>query len=461
MKNENIKNESNKQQNVLQKNSNFSAKITNLGIDGEGVAKINGQVVFVPFALPDEIVDGIIINDKKNYLIGKVTNIQNSSNDRVISPCKYFKKCGGCNLQHYSYQKQLEFKTKLVKDTLLKVGQIDFAPQMCNASDLQYGYRNKASFPVLEINGKAEIGMFRPASHSLVEIDKCLLQKELINKLILVTKKWLDDYNVSAYNEQTKQGLIKHLVARELDDSILVTLVCTSFNVPYLKEYENLLKQNFKSFGLNLNLNALNNNVILGSSYKHICGLDKLNVCSFNVNHNVSSASFYQVNNYIKDKIYSLVLDNINSNSVVIDAYSGAGLLSSIIAKKAKFVYGVEIVKQATENANELVKLNNITNLKNINGDCSLVLPKLVKQIKEDSIVVLDPPRKGCDKKVLESLLTSKPNKIIYIACSIISLSRDLKILLGGGDYKLKQVVPFDMFPQTSNVETVAVLEKI
>lgn len=457
---ENFK-ENNRDEKLLSKNSEFVAKITNLGMNGEGVSRVNNQVVFIPFALPNEVVEGVVINDKKNFLIGKITDIVESSKDRTNAPCPYYKKCGGCNLQHLKYEKQLQFKTDLVKQTLLKVGEIDFNPQPCISSDLCYGYRNKASFPVLQINEKAQIGMFRTASHNLVEVDNCLLQKQLVNKLIKVTKKWLEDFKIEAYNEQTKNGLVKHLVARELGNSILITLVCTSFNVPYLDEYVKLLKQNFSDFGLNLNLNTLNNNVILGNEYKHIYGNEKLNVCSFNINHNVSSASFYQVNNFIKDKIYSFVLDNINKDSTVIDAYSGAGLLSAIIATKAKFVYGVEIVKQATDNANELVSLNKINNLKNINGDCSKVLPKLVKQISGESIVVLDPPRKGCDKMVLESLLQSKPNKIIYIACSIVSLSRDLKILLGGGEYTLKNIVPYDMFPQTSNVETVAVLEKI
>ena len=451
--------------------------ISNLGMNGEGVCKVNNEVIFVPFALPDETVEGIIINNKNKFSIGKVTNIVNASKFRAEPKCPYFKKCGGCALQHYEYEKQLEFKTNLVQDTLKKVGNITTNVKPCVASNLQYNYRNKASFPVVKEDGETKIGMFRVGSHNLVELNYCPLQQSKINKLLMLTKEFVNKFKISGFNEKNNSGILKHLVARELNNSLIVTLVTTTRKFPHLDEFVNILKQNFESVGLNLNINNLNNNVILSNEYVHVFGISELSCYDNEIKYQVSSASFYQVNNFIKDLIYKKVLNNIEQNSVVIDAYSGAGLLSSMISKKCNTVYGIEIVKQATENANNLKRANNITNLININGDCAEKLPILVNKIKENCnnlTIVLDPPRKGCDKKVLDAIKKVKPNKIIYVSCSPISLARDLNILMetetslinnnlnisSESPYVIKEVEPYDMFPQTPNVETVVILEK-
>lgn len=444
----------------MKKNDKFNAIVDNLGMNGEGVARIDNQVVFVPFVLPKEQVEGIVINDKSSFLIGKAVNIKDYNKYRVEPKCPYFTRCGGCNLQHLDYEQQLKFKTELVKDTLKKVGNIEFKVEECVASNKEYNYRNKASFPVAKVLNKTQIGMFRNGTHNLVEIDYCPLQKTKINKLIEITKQFIEKYNIQGYNEKTKTGILKHLVARELQNSLLITLVATTNKIPNLKEYIKMLSDNFESFGLNININKLNNNVILSNKFEHVYGLKYLNCENNGIKFPISSASFYQVNDFIKDEIYNKVLNFIDENTVVIDAYSGAGLLSSLISKKAKWVYGIEIVQQATENADVLKQVNNITNLTNINGDCEVKLPEIIKQINNSVIVVLDPPRKGCDRNVLETIKNNNVEKIIYISCSPISLARDLKILLDNTNYQINLVQPFDMFPQTKNVETLVVLNK-
>lgn len=440
----------------MEKNQVVEINIDKLGMNGEGVGRVDNQVVFVPFALPNEKVKTICINNKNKFAIMKVTDVISASSDRIVPPCPYFKKCGGCDLQHLKYEKQLEFKTNLVKETLLKVGKIDTTIEPCEKSK-EYGYRNKASFPIVNENGY-HIGMYRVNSHNLVDIDYCYLQKDSINKVLSVTKQWLNTLNEN--ETQSHNAKLKHLVIREIDGKILITLVVSDKKVYKLDDYVKLLQNNFDDFGLNLNINKLDNNVILSNEYIHIYGNKDINIETNGVRQSINNASFYQVNDDIKDKIYQFVTNKLKDD-VIIDAFSGAGLLTSYLSKKAKKVYGLEIVRQASQSADLLIKQNNITNVENICGDCSETLPKLVRKINDSVSVVLDPPRKGCDKKVLEALIVSKPNKIVYIACSPISLARDVNILLSSGLYKITCVKPFDMFPETKNVETVMVLEKI
>ena len=541
----------------MEKNQTVQLTIDNLGMNGEGVARVNGEVVFVPFALKGETITCKCINTKNKFAIMKIENLLTTSPFRTVPLCPYFKKCGGCDLQHLLYEKQLEFKTNLVKETLKKVGNIEASVDDCEPSIDEYNYRNKASFPIVFDNGY-KIGMYRVASHSLVEIDYCYLQKNSINKLLKLVIKWLDKINCTYYasqyeidknsqnkttlgnnrniehkrqkqtilddnrqgqnilegniqneinsqqtkidlksqkvqiidknglndtysqintlkktnNDKTSQNVsrlnrqlmqnydkLRYLVAREIDNKILITLVATGTNIPLINELIISLKDNFDNFGLNVNINKQDNNVILSNNYKHIYGSEFLEINADGVKQSITNASFYQVNDYIKNKIYKQVKDYLDSN-IVIDAFSGAGLLTSMISQKAKKVYGIEIVKSASESANKLMQENNIQNVENICGDCTVKLPELIKKLGGDVSVVLDPPRKGCDKKVLKAIIDSKAKKVIYIACSPISLSRDAKILVEEGGYKVKSVKPFDMFPQTKNVETLMVLEK-
>ena len=443
--------------NQIKKNDELEVKIDRLGSNGEGVATVGGKIVFVPFALPNEKVLIKIINDKNSFLIGKLIDVKVPSKFRCEAKCPNFSKCGGCDIQHLIYDEQINFKTELVQNTLKKYAKMDINPEKTEKSDKIWRYRNKFAFPVANQNGKICIGMYRKNSHQIIEVEDCLLQSEFASKIVKLFKEYMLENNISAYDEETKIGTIKHIVCRENDGKFILTVVVTDEKFNNFEPLIHKLKTQFQEFGLYKNVNKLKNNVIFGNLDVHIYGLKELEIEEFGIKYFVNNRSFLQVNNDIKTKIYSKILEFVKDEKTVIDAYSGAGLLSSIIAKHAENVYGVEIVKEATENAEKLKKINNLHNLTNINGDCVEVLPELAKKLK-DFAIVIDPPRKGVDKRVCEAFLNAEPKKIVYLSCDPATLSRDLLLL--SEKYKVVYLKPWDMFPQTANVETLVCLER-
>lgn len=441
----------------VRKNDIVNGTIIDMNDDGQGVLKTtNNQVVFVPNSITGEEVNVQIINTKSKFAIAKVNEFLTTSEYRQNPPCEYFSKCGGCDIMHCNKNFQISFKTKKVQNCFKKIANIDVIVNNCiSVNNLRY--RNKIAIPV-SYNG--EIGLYRKNSHSVLKITDCLITQEWNKTLIECINEYISKSNISCYNEETKTGLLKHIVARHINDSILITLVINGENIPHLETLINILTVKFENFGLNLNINKLHNNVILSNKWKHLYGLQELIASEYGIEYPVANASFFQVNDKIKSLIYENVLSLIDSNSTVIDAYSGAGLLSAIISKKAKHCYGIEIIPEATDNANRLKTKNNLINLQNINGDCSIELPKLIEKLNNDNIIVtLDPPRKGCDKKVLNAIIKSKPNKIIYISCDPATLARDSKIILDSLNYKINFVQPYDMFPNTKHVESLVCFE--
>ena len=443
---------------AIKKNDEFEITIKRFGANGEGVGEVDGKVVFVPFALPDEKVLVHVIKDEKSFVIAKLKEIIVPSKDRVCAPCKFFGKCGGCDLQHLSYQKQLEAKQEMVRGAISKYAGTDTKVEMTIPSEKEFRYRNKFAFPVQEVDSEIKIGMYQKNSHRLIEIDDCLLQSETAKKIVKIFKEFMHENNLTAYNEQTKKGLIKHLVARENNGKFILTVVVTENKNINFEPLIQKLKNEFEEFGIVKNVNKLNNNVIFGNLDIKIYGNENLDFDEMGVHYSVNNRSFLQVNSDIKNKIYSRVLDELSGEKFIIDAYAGAGLLSSILTKTGAEVVGVEIVKEATENAEKLKKINNLHNLTNKNGDCTVVIPELAKQIKGDFSVVVDPPRKGLTEEVIDAFLKSKPKKIVYISCNPATLARDLKFFLN--DYDISFVQPYDMFPQTANVETLVCLNK-
>lgn len=436
----------------MNKNDKFNCIITDLNDDGQGVAKINNEVVFIPYCLPEESVSGVIINAKQKFAIGKAQEITNKSNFRATPPCPYFEKCGGCDLQHLIYEKQLEFKQNKVNHLLKKIANIDFSVLPTYSAN-QLRYRNKIALP---INENGEIGLYRKNTHNILKVDDCLISKEWIKDLICQTEKYIKLSKDSGYNELTKQGNLRHIVARELNGNFLFTIVTTQNQLKDKDLLIKLLKEKFDFFGLNININKSINNAILSNEWKHLYGLTELTATDNGITYPVNNASFLQINDDVKNVVYKKICDQIEDNEIVINAYSGAGLLSAQICKKAKECYGVEIVKEATENANTLAKNNNLTNLINICDDCAKQIPILLKK-HNASTIILDPPRKGVDEKVLKSIIDAKLKKIIYLSCNPSTLARDIKILTENG-YKLTYAEPFDMFPQTAHVETLTTL---
>ena len=444
---------------MIKKNDILEVDILNLGCNGEGVAKVDGTILFVPFSLPGERVRVQVINTKQKAYICKVLEVLKPNTDRVKPICPYFGKCGGCQLQHLKYESALNFKRQEVQNAITHIGKINYEVERCFPSNKQFYYRNKLALPV-DVKTRS-VGMFRTSSHSIVPIENCYIQEEWCKNIIDIFNTYLKTINVSIYNEETGEGLIRHLVVRQANNKLLITVVVNGDSLP---NYEYLIKEldkKFDNYGLNININKTNSNIILTEKYKHIYGLQNIEIEEYGIKYNINNASFMQVNDYIKHAIYDSVLSEIKEDDIVVDAYSGAGLLTAIISKKCKYSYGIEIIKPAVDVANSLKMCNNIPNMNNICGDTTIELPKLIKKIGKDFLVVLDPPRKGCSKEVMATLAKVEPRKIVYISCNPSTLARDLYNFNElNKKYKITKIQPFDMFPNTKHVETLVVMEK-
>lgn len=442
----------------LKKNDEIEVLVERLGANGEGIATHDGAVIFVPYALEGERCVVHIVSDKKSYYFAKLVKVLSESKDRVVAPCPYFYKCGGCDLQHMCYQKQLELKHDIVFDDLKKYSGQEFDVLPVVASKQQFGYRNKFAFPVsIDDEGDVHLGMYRKHSHDILDIENCLIQGTKTAKLIKIFKNFVQKPQI--YEKFCKNPkLFKHIVVREQGDKFIMTVVVGDDGFHNFQPLVQLLKDEFKEFGLYKNVNKKDNNVIFGDTDCHIFGLTELEVSEFGVTYKVNNRSFLQVNDYVKQKVYQKILDLISGEKNVVDAYSGAGLLSAILAKNGSNCYGIEIVKEASKNAEEIKQSNNLTNLINICGDCAKELPKLAESLKGDFSLVVDPPRKGMDEAVAKTILNHLPKKIVYLSCNPATLARDIKILSEAYDVKLVQ--PYDMFPQTANVETLVLMEK-
>lgn len=411
----------------------MKATIFDYGMNGEGVCKVDGKIFLIPYSLVGENVEFEVSKDYGNYAQGCVLNVDNSNVNRTNPPCPYFCKCGGCDLQHMNYSEQLKFKTCLLKKTIKKLTNIEVDVQNCVASSLQYNYRNKCSFNFSKGIG----GFYQSATNDIVKIDSCLLAKSNINKVLNTFKPYAT-------------ASVKHLVVREIDEQILVGVV-TSEKLDLLDFFDEL-KKNFKKIGLYQVLNARKDNVVLSGKVYHVGGLKEIKVENFGVKYSVDLLGFHQTNIDIQNKIYEYVLSKVNAHSVIVNGFSGQGLLSAILSTKAKKVYGIEINASSHKSAENLKRNNQISNLVNIKGDFN----KEISKIKDIDILVLDPAKKGCGKEVLKTI--DEPNKIMYISCNPIALSKDLIILME--KYEIESVQPFDMFPNTKSVETVVVLNK-
>ncbi len=444
---------------INEKNTVIEVTVDNLGINGEGVARHNGKTVFIKNALPGEKVKAKIIFSKPAFCHAIVVEYLTKSEKRVVPNCPLFPKCGGCNLQHLGYDEQLLYKQSLVKSTLLHVGKIDFSIDTTVASNKVLRYRNKMSLPVREGKKGVEIGLFASSSHRVIPCEDCLLQPVWNKKLIELLKIFIRDSKLSCYNEETKKGILKHFVVREVEGCLYVTLVVTK---PIKAElFANLLQAEFASFVLYLNINTMDNNVILSDKWQVVKRRNEPKLVE-GVMTNIHPAGFFQVNDYIRRKMYekvAYVLKNRDTN-VVIDAYSGAGILTSFFASFAPLVYGIEINKQAHESATELAKNNGLDNMKPILGDVKDKIGDILDEhVGKNIALVLDPPRSGCDKSVIEKINAYEGiTNLVYISCNPATLARDLSLLT---NYAILSVTPYDMFPQTVNVETLVILRKL
>ncbi|MBQ3235700.1 MAG: 23S rRNA (uracil(1939)-C(5))-methyltransferase RlmD [Clostridia bacterium] len=465
----------------MRKNDEFIGNVSAVGSNMEGIVRIDNYVCFVPFALLGEKIKFKVLKTTKNIAFCKLIEVLTPAEQRVRPRCCVYGKCGGCQLQHLRYKDQLKIKTDTVSDCLRKVAGIETDVLPCIKSDNEYEYRNKLQLPVRNINGENKIGFFALNSHRVVETESCPIQKPWSTDIIKVFSEFIEETGISCYNEEKNEGLIRHVVVRQVDVALIITVVINGETLPETKLLIDKLALKFKKFSLFINENTSQTNVILGEKFTCVYGEPSFFTEEFGIKYEVVPQSFMQVNSYIKKKLYQDVVKTLSADkdTTVIDAYSGAGLMTALLSNNAKHVYGIEIVKEAVLSANKLVKDNGLASkVDNICAPCEEELPKLIEKLRQngDKIsVVLDPPRKGCDRKVLDALLLAKPDKIVYVSCSPQTLARDLGILTGSLHYEgnelkksqeyepmytITKVQPYDMFSQTKHVETVVCLSK-
>lgn len=464
----------------MKKNDIFIATIDGSGAEGEGIAHFNDTTCFVPFSICGEKCEIKALKVKKNIAFCKLLNVLEKSSQRQTPACKVFGKCGGCQLQHLSYEEQLKFKRKRVSDCFRKIARTEVEVDSVVPSGKIYKYRNKLQLPLREEDGVRKIGFFRGNTHSVVDIEECPLHDDFCSAIIAIVRNWAETENVSFYNENNKTGLLKHLVVRSVGDDYLITLVAKDRRINGVNRLIEALSAKFQRFSLLLNVNEFDNNVVLSDKFVVLYGKDKIEVNENGIRYYIGAYSFMQVNEGQKQTLYNDVIAccSLDKETTVVDSYSGAGVLTAMLSAHAKKAYGVEIVAEAVESAKELAELNGITNMYPILGDCATELPKILQsdEIKNQKVVlVLDPPRKGVDSKILTSVLKTLPDRVVYISCNPQTLARDVGILTDklvyvgeelknnpapSPKYVIDSIKPYDMFPQTKHVETLVVLSK-
>ena len=447
----------------LVKNEIYEVNIIDNGIEGEGIAKIDGFTIFIPGTIKGEKVKVKILKILSSHAFGKLEEILEKSEYRKEPDCRIFKKCGGCSMRHMTYEKTLEIKKNNVESTLKKQGIITKVNDIIGMDEPLY-YRNKLQYPVgQDSNGNIVIGIFAPRSHRIIETKECFIQNKELQEISNSIFNFLVDNKISTYDENKKSGEIRHLVLRigVKTGEIMVTIVSNTEKISKEQELINYIVTNFpKIKTIVKNINSKNTNVILGNKNIVLYGdgyiYDKLLGFKFKI----SPMSFYQVNPYQTEKLYSKAIEyaELSGSETVFDLYCGIGTIGICSSKKIKKLYGIETIPEAIEDAKYKAKLNSIENAEFLVGDVEKTLPEFIE--KNDifpDVVFLDPPRKGCEKTALETLLKIKTNKIIYVSCNPATLARDLKIL--EERYAIKEVTPVDMFPYTGHVECCALLK--
>ena len=429
-------------------------KIHGLGSSGEGVGKFDGLAIFVEGALPDEEILVEIETLKKNYAVGRLVEIVKASSERAEPFCPLYKDCGGCQLQHLSYAAQLSRKRQQVVDAIERIGKLGGVEIFETLGmDNPLRYRNKMQFPV----GKnLQIGCFARGSHKIIDTSSCLIQNELNDKILAAVRNVAKKFNLQPYDEDTHRGFLRHVMGRVgCNGEFMIVLVTATKNFPNEKNFVRaLLKEIPNVTSIQQNVQTFRNNVILGRETKILYGKPTIHDKIGKLTFNISARSFFQVNTTQAEVLYKTALDfaELHGHETIIDAYCGTGTISLFMARKARKVIGVEVVSSAVADAKKNARENNIRNAEFIVGNAVKVIPKLFEPV---DVVVVDPPRAGCDKKVLETFAAMKPEKIIYVSCNPATLARDLKILDDLG-YRAKKIQPVDMF--TSHVESVAQL---
>ena len=495
----------------MNKNDLFELTITDMGTDGEGIGHYDGMTFFVKDALIGDVITARALKLKKNYGYARVEEIKSPSTFRVEAECPLHRSCGGCQIQALSYDKQLEFKNEKVRNNIIRIGGfdpefIDYVMQPVVGMDKPYRYRNKAQFPVgKDRNGKLVTGFYASRTHSIIPVTDCLLGVKENEKILDIVKSWMGENHIEPYNEETHKGLVRHVLIRFgfTSKEIMVCLIINGKSLPASDSLCEKLSEIPGMTSVSYNVNTEKTNVILGKRTECIWGQpyisDTIHLRTYpdfketglGIEYQISPQSFYQVNPEQTEKLYSTALEfaGLTGKESVWDLYCGIGTISLFLSQKAKQVYGVEIVPQAIEDAKNNARLNGITNAEFFVGKAEEVLPEFYANAAGDAgtdmisadgnngedtnrcmdgrnrdmlrpdVIVVDPPRKGCDERCLDTMLKMAPDRIVYVSCDSATLARDLKILCQGG-YEIRKIQVFDQFAHSVHVETVCLLSQ-
>ena len=449
----------------VNKNDELEAEVIDLTHEGSGVCKVEDYPIFVPHALPGETIKLKVVKTNKRYGFGKLLEVITASKERVTPPCPVYGKCGGCQLQHMSPGLQSEMKKSQIEHLLQKTAHLpDVLVNEVETMENPWHYRNKVQMPVGEKEGKVITGFYQARSHRIIDdMDNCLIQQEISNDILKEIRRLANDFKIRPYDEKRHIGDLRHIVIRTgyHKDEVMVTFVTKSNQLKMSKQIVKQLTDKFPQItSIQHNVNKKRSNVVLGDQTTVLYGeaymYDELGDLTFAI----SQASFYQVNPPQTEKLYHYVLDyaGLTGEETVIDAYCGIGTISLFLAEKAKKVYGIEVIEAAVEDANMNARENKISNAEFRLGLSEEVMLEMKEEGIQPDVIVIDPPRKGADHILLETMLEMNPEKIIYVSCNPATLARDLVTLKEA--YELKEVQPVDLFPQTHHIETVVLLSR-
>lgn len=438
-------------------------EITDNGMNGEGIARLDGTVIFVPHTLVGERVRAVVKEVKKNFARAKVIKLLSASPDRVEPKCDCYYRCGGCDLLHVSTERERTIKINELKNNLSKIGGISVSEVNYIDSDTDTDYRNKVQVPFGYHDGAIVTGYYEPKSHKVVPMTKCCLNGAWASEIIRNFVKFANENMLSVYDEKTGVGLLRHIVLRRINHQISVVIVINGTKIENIKKFE--LPNNCSLF---YSVNTRRTNVIMGDRLMHMSGNRTLSGEILGVKFELSPESFMQINDNVRDKLYMSALEAIGDADVCIDLYSGIGITANLLAKKCNKIYSIEIVPSAVANARKTAEINqNTSKIDTICGDTAIQLPKLVDKLRTENgasmpnfTVLIDPPRKGCDASVLDAIIAVRPAKIVYISCNHATQSRDIKHILTATDNAYTTSTPtlFNMFPNTSHVESLITL---
>ena len=447
----------------VQKNEYIDVMFEDLTHDGAGVAKVDGYPIFVPNGLPGEKAKVKVIKVNKGYGFGRLMEILEESPYRVEPECPIYKECGGCQLQHLSYEGQLKAKEKQVRDVLQRIGKLENVKvHPVLGMENPWHYRNKSQVPIGEHEGGLIGGFYQQRSHQIIDMKECLIQQEKNDEVIRVVKEICNQYGVKAYDEERHKGDLRHIMARYglVSGEVMIVFITRTHELANKKKIiDDILTRIPGVKSIVQNVNSKKTNVIFGNETNVMWGEEVIYDYIGEIKFAISARSFYQVNPEQTKVLYDKALEyaGLSGAETVIDAYCGIGTISLFLAQKAGKVYGVEIVPEAIEDAKRNAELNGITNVEFAVGEAETVIPNWYDEGVKADVLVVDPPRKGCDEKLLQTIINMKPKKVVYVSCNPATLARDLRVLEDGG-YRTVEVQPVDMFPQTSHVECVVQL---